>query len=319
MKTDNLRAAAILALAMLVFAIEDALIKELATDLPVSQVLGFIALVGLVVFGGLMVARGERFWTRALLDPAVMMRNATEALASVAIVLALALTELSTTAAIMQAAPLFLTLGAVIWLKEPVGWRRSTAIALGFLGVLLVLRPGFDGFQPASLWAILAAAGFAVRDLVTRRVPPGIGSLQLSAAAFAALLVASALMAVLLGEAPVVPGARSAGLAMACGVVTVSGYALLVRATRLGEASLLAPVRYARLVFALALAVMVFGERLNLVTIAGAAIIVGSGLYTVLREARLGRRRAPAPAGAAPLRLHPANRPTPEASGPTAA
>jgi drug/metabolite transporter (DMT)-like permease len=322
MKNDNLPAAAILTLAMLVFAIEDALIKVLASGLPVSEVLGMIALAGVVVFGGLMRIRGERFWTRALLVPAVALRNATEAVASVAIVLALALTELSTTAAIIQAVPLFIALGAATWLKEPVGWRRTTAIALGFFGVLLVLRPGLAGFEPASLWAVFAAAGFAARDLVTRRVPSGMSSLHLSAAAFVALLLAAVVMAVLLGEPPVVPGGRQAALALACGAITVTGYALLVTATRIGEASVLAPVRYTRLVFALVLAVIVFGERLDALTIAGAATIVGSGLCTLWREARLSRRASvPGPTGSAPLPVAQPNptRSTPGARGPKAA
>ncbi|MFT3972462.1 MAG: DMT family transporter [Amaricoccus sp.] len=315
MRNDNLRAAAILALAMLVFAIEDALVKVLAGALPVSEVLGILAVVGLLVFGGLMLVRGEPFWTRDLLAVPVVLRNVTEAVASIAIVLAFAATELSTTVAVMQATPLFLTLGAALWLKEPVGWRRATAIAAGFVGVLMVVRPGLDGFQPASLWAVFAAAGFAVRDLVTRRVPRGMGSLQLSAAAFAALLVASVAMALILGEWPLLPTPRVAGLALACGLVTVTGYLLLVTATRIGEASLLAPVRYTRLVFALLLAVVVFKERLDPLTIAGAAIIVGSGLYTVWHEAHLARRRPPP---APPLQPNPI-RSAPEASGPKAA
>ena len=225
--------------------------------------------------------------------------------------------QLSTTAAILQATPTFFTLGAVVWLKEPVGWRRSTAIALGFLGVLMVIRPGLDGFQPASLWAVFAAAGFAVRDLVTRRVPAGMGSLQLSAAAFVALLVASALMALFLGETPVLPDGRQAGLMLGCGVVTVTGYALLVTATRAGEASVLAPVRYTRLVFALVLAVMIFGERLDPLEIAGAAMIVGSGCYTVWREARLAaaaprpRCRPAPPLPPTPIPIQPGLRPAP--------
>lgn len=301
--TDNLRAAAILTLSMLVFAMEDALIKALTRTLPASQVLGLLGIAGLVVFGGLLRARGGRFWTRDLLAPAVLLRNGAEAVAAVAIVLALALTELSTTAAILQAVPLFITLGAVLWLGESVGWRRSTAIALGFLGVLLVLRPGLDGFQPASLWAVVGAAGVALRDLVTRRVPEGMNSLQLSASAFAALLVAAPVMALLLGERPVWLDAEQTALVLACGTVTVVGYGLLVAATRIGEASVLAPVRYARLVFTLILAVVVFGERLDPTTMLGAAIIVGSGCYTFWREARLGRRRATAaiPGGPAPL------------------
>jgi drug/metabolite transporter (DMT)-like permease len=155
-----------------------------------------------------------------------------------------------------------------------------------------------------------------VRDLVTRRVPRGMGSLQLSASAFAALLVASVAMALVLGERPLLPTPRFAALALACGLVTVSGYVLLVTATRIGEASLLAPVRYTRLVFALVLAIVVFGERLDPLTIAGAAIIVGSGCYTVWREAHLARRRSPAPG--VPLQPHP-TRSTPAASKPTAA
>lgn len=293
MKNDNLRAAAILALTMLVFAIEDALIKVLAAALPVSEVLGILAVVGLLVFGGLLFAQSERFWTKDLLTPPVLLRNATETVASVAIVFAFAATELSTTVALLQATPLFLTLGATLWLKEPVGWRRTTAIIAGFVGVIMVVRPGLAGFQPASLWAVFAAAGFAQRDLVTRRVPPGMSSPQLSAAAFAALLIASVVIAFLFGETPVMPGPRIAALALACGVVTVTGYVLLVAATRIGEASILAPVRYTRLVFALVLAVVVFGERLDALTLAGAVTIVASGCYTVWREAFLARRRTP--------------------------
>ncbi len=300
--TDNLRAAAILTLSMLVFAMEDALIKLLTRDLPFSEVLALIALAGVVAFAGMLRAQGGRFWTRALLHPAVMLRNATEAFASVAIVLALGLTELSTTAAIMQATPLFITLGAAVWLREGVGWRRTTAIIIGFVGVMLVVRPGLAGFEPASLWAVLAAMGFAVRDLATRRVPRDMRSAHLSASAFAGLLVAAAVMALLLGEKPALPNQSQTVLALLCVVCTISGYGLLVTATRIGEASAVAPFRYARLVFALALAVIVFGERLDALTLAGSAIIIGSGLYTFWREALLARRRAAAAGSSLPAR-----------------
>lgn len=298
----NLRAAAILTLAMLVFAVEDALIKVLADELPFSEVLGMVALSGVIVFGGLLHFKAERFWTRDLLAPAVMLRNSAEAIASVAIVLALGLTELATTSAIMQSVPLFITLGAAAWLNEPVGWRRGTAIVLGLIGVVMVMRPGVAGFQMASLWAVVAAAGLAVRDLATRRVPPSMSSLHLSAAAFVALLLAAVLMAVLLGEKPVLPNGKQAAVALTCGVFTVTGYSLLVAATRIGEAAALAPVRYARLVFGLGLAAIVFGERLDLLTLTGAAIIVGSGCYTLWREAYLSRGATTLrPVGTTPL------------------
>lgn len=130
-----------------------------------------IGLFGFAWFWALIRLRGERFWTRDPLHPAVALRNAAEAMASVGLVVALALAELSATAAIMLAVPLFITLGAATFLKEPVGWRRGSAIIIGFLGVLMVVRPGLDGFQPITLMAVICAIGLAARDPITRRNP----------------------------------------------------------------------------------------------------------------------------------------------------
>ncbi|QFT60769.1 EamA-like transporter family protein (plasmid) [Sulfitobacter sp. THAF37] len=303
MMTDNLRGVSILTLAMLFFAVEDAFIKFLTGNLPVSQVLGMLALAGAIYFGTRLRFVGLPFWSRDLLHPAVMIRNGAEAVASAAIVMALALTDLSATSAIMQSVPLFITIGAMFWLREPVAWRRSAAVACGFAGVLLVLRPGFDGFDPALIWAMVAAAGLAVRDLVTRRVPAQVPSHQLSASAFMALLIAAGILALVLGERPEMPDASLALASAVCIICTLIGYGLLVSATRIADASVLAPVRYARLVFAMFIAVIVFGEHLDLPTIAGTVIIVLSGAYTIWREAQLGRPRAVAtmPAGTLPV------------------
>lgn len=292
MVSENLRAALILTVSMLLFAVEDAFIKLLASELPFSEVLGLLGLLGFLYFWARLRLDGERFWTRDLLDPTIVVRNAAEAVASIGLVVALALTDLSTTAAIMQAVPLFITLGAAVFLREPVGWRRTSALVVGFLGVLMVVRPGLSGFQPVSLMAVVAAVTLAIRDLATRRVPASISSAHLSASAFLAILAAAALMGLARGESLVLPDLRQAGLGLACVTMTITGYTLLVTATRIGEASALAPVRYARLVFALVLAVIVFGERLDAMTLAGAATIVVSGSYTMWREAR---RRAPRP------------------------
>lgn len=295
--TDNLRATSILTLGMLVFAFEDALIKTLASELPFGEVLGMLGLTGVVVFVALLRHQGGRFWTRDLLHPMVALRTGAEGVASAAIVLALGLTELSATAALLQAVPLFIALGAAAWLNESVGWRRGAAILLGFLGVLMVLRPGVSDFQPASLWALVGAVALAARDLATRRIPRQTSSMHLSASAFLAVLVAAVAMSLVFREPPLLPDGRQALLALACAATSVIGYALLIAATRIGEASALAPVRYARLVFALVLAVIVFGERLDALTLVGSAIIVGSGCYTLWREARLSRRLGQLPSG----------------------
>ncbi len=285
MVSENLRAAALLTLAMFLFAMEDALIKLLTSELPFAEVLGMIGLFGFAWFWALTRLRGERFWTRDLLHPAVILRNSAEAVASIGLVVALALTELSATAAIMQAVPLFIALGAAVFLKEQVGWRRGSAIVIGFLGVLMVVRPGLDGFQPISLMAVVCAVGLAARDLITRRIPARMSSAHLAASAFLAVLIASLLMGLALGQEFAFPGLEQTGLGLACVVISVNSYALLVTATRIGDATALAPVRYSRLVFALILAVVVFGERLDALTLTGAAIIVVSGCYTMWREA----------------------------------
>lgn len=288
---ENFRAAMLMLVSMVLFAAEDMFIKLLSTELPFAQVLGIIGLLGWLTFWTMLRMKGGHLWSRDLLRPIVLLRNVAEAVGSIGIVVALALTELSSTSAIMQALPLAIVLGAALFLGEAVGWRRWTAIAVGFAGVLLVLRPGLSGFQPASLMALLAVLGLAARDIATRRIPAQIHSLQLAASAFFAILLASIGMGLVLGQEFVMPDLRQAVLFAGCMVVGVMGYALLVTATRLGEAAALAPFRYARLVFALTLAIIVFGERPDALTLTGAALIVASGCYAMWREAALRRRQ----------------------------
>lgn len=290
MISENFRAAMLMVASMALFAFEDMLIKLLSAELPYAQVLGTIGLFGWLSFWALLRGQGGRLWTRDLLRPVVVFRNLAEAVGSIGIVVALALTELSSTAAIMQAMPLAIVLGAAVFLAEPVGWRRWTAIIVGFFGVLLIIRPGLSGFQPVSLMALVAVVGLAARDIATRRIPPQIHSLQLAASAFLAVLIASLMMGWVLGQRFVMPDLRQWLMFAGCLAVGVGGYSMLVTATRLGEASALAPYRYVRLVFALILASLVLGEHPDALTLTGAAIIVGSGGYAMWREA-LARRR----------------------------
>lgn len=291
MVTENFRGAILMVASMVLFAFEDVFIKLLSGELPYSEVLAIVGLLGGLCFVLLLKLRGGRLWTRDLVRPIVLFRSLGEAVGSVGFFVALALTDLSSTSAILQALPLMILMGAALFLGEPVGWRRWSAIILGFLGVLLVIRPGLDGFRPVSLMALLAVLGLAARDLATRRVPSHVHSDQVAASAFFAVFIAGLLMALVLGHELVMPTARQwlvFGLCMGFGV---GGYALLVAATRLGEASALAPYRYARLVFALILAFIVFDERPDAPMLTGAAIIVGSGCYMMWREAALRRRQ----------------------------
>ena len=284
---ENLRGSVLMVLAMAGFALEDMFIKRLAEAMPVGQIIALVGSGGAVIFAAICVGQGRRLWSRDLLARPVILRNLGEMAGTMCFVTAIALTPLSQASAIIQAMPLAVTLGAALFLGAPVGWRRWSAILVGFAGVLMVVRPGLAGFAPASLFAVGAVIALAARDLATRAVPPAISSMQLSAYAFATLVPTGAVLLALSGG-PVAVGSnalRDLALALTC---AVSAYYAIVAAMRVGEVAVVTPFRYTRLVFALIIGVAVFCERPDVWTLTGAAVIVASGLYTIMREARAG-------------------------------
>ena len=282
---DNLRGSMLMVLAMAGFALEDMFIKRLAAAMPVGQIIALVGFGGAVIFAAICTAQRRRLWSRDLLARPVILRNLGEMAGTLCFVSAIALTPLSQASAIIQAMPLAVTLGAALFLGAPVGWRRWTAILAGFAGVLMVVRPGLAGFAPASLFAVAAVIALATRDLATRAVPPTISSMQLSAYAFATLVPTGAVLLAVSGGPVAVDagGARDLALALLC---AVAAYYAIVAAMRVGEVAVVTPFRYTRLVFALIIGVAVFGERPDPWTLIGAAVIVASGVYTILREAR---------------------------------
>lgn len=286
--TDNLRGSALMVLAMIGFAVEDMFVKLLSDNLPVGQILLMLGLSGTVVFALMARAQGARLLIPALFSPAVMLRNLGEVIAALGYVTAIALTTLSSASAILQATPLAVTLGAALFMGAQVGWRRWAAILVGFLGVLMIVRPGLDGFQPASLFAVLAVVGLAIRDLATRAVPGTVSSMQLSCYAFAMLVLTGAAMLALSGD-PVALTPFNWACLLGAMVFGVMGYYFIVGAMRIGDVAAVTPFRYTRLVFALMLGVILLGERPDIWTLSGALIVIASGLYTLIRERRLAR------------------------------
>lgn len=293
---DNLRGAALMTLAMLGFAAEDMFIKLMAGALPTWQIIAALGFGGSVVFGALTVLRGQRLFTRAYLSRAVALRNLGELIGTVGFVTAIALTPISSASAVLQATPLAVTLGAALFLGEPVGWRRWSAILAGFAGVLLVIRPGLDGFDINSLFAVQGVVGLAIRDLSTRRVDRGVSSFQLSFLAFLTLIPAAGVLSLVSPRAPVVPDGYLWSMMAGAVLLGALSYYAIVGAMRVGEVSFVTPFRYSRMLFALVVGFFVFSERPDALTLAGAAIIVGSGIYTLLRERAVWRERKHRPA-----------------------
>jgi drug/metabolite transporter (DMT)-like permease len=216
---------------------------------------------------------------------------------------ALALLPLSLVTAIGQAGPIVTTLGAALFLVEPVGWRRWSAVAVGLCGVLLILRPGSAAFEPAMILSALAICCVAARDLATRRAPAVLSIMQLNFWGYFMTLPSGVLLMAINGKAPVLPGLLDWAYIGASLVLGVVFYFTLTLALRLGESSVVVPFRYTRLIFALALAAAVFGERPDMLMLVGIALVTVSGLYTLLREARLRRRGVlrPSPDPVAPV------------------
>ncbi|GAA6202199.1 DMT family transporter [Aquicoccus sp. SU-CL01552] len=293
---DNLRGAALMTLAMLGFAGEDMFIKLMAGALPTWQIIAALGCGGALVFGTLTVLMGQRLLTRAFLSRAVLLRNLGELIGTVGFVTAIALTPLSSASAVLQATPLAVTLGAALFLNEPVGWRRWSAILAGFVGVLLVIRPGLDGFDINSLFAVQAVFGLALRDLSTRRVDGGVSSYQLSFLAFVTLIPAAAVLSLVSPRAPVAPDGYLWAMTAGAVLLGALSYYAIVGAMRIGEVSFVTPFRYSRLLFALVVGFFVFSERPDWLTLLGAVVIVGSGIYTVLRERAVWRERKHRPA-----------------------
>ena len=283
----NPRASLLMVGAMAGFAIEDAIIKHLSAAMPVGQIVVVIGLGGGAVFCALAWARGITILTAQALRGAVLLRNLAEMASAALVVLAIALVPLAVVTAILQAMPLVVTLAAALFLREPVGWRRWSAILVGFAGVLMILRPGSAGFDPAALLALGAVLTLTVRDLATRRVPAGVHSLQVTAWGFLMVVPAGFILLLLVFEAPVAPTPGEWGWLVAAIAAGILGYAALVGATRMGDIAVTTPFRYSRLVFAMAIGFAVFGERPDAMTLAGSALVVGAGLYTLWREMRL--------------------------------
>lgn len=281
---ENMRGALLMVASMLGFAAEDAFIKLMTADLPIGQVILVLGALGTGVFAVAARARGEALFARDLLRWPLLLRSFCEFAAACLYISAIALTPLAQASAIQQALPLVVTMGAALFMGERVGWRRWSAIGVGFAGVLVVIHPGTEGFSALSLLSLGSVFWLALRDLVTRTMPPTVSALQIAVWGFAALLPAGGLLLALQGDSLQPMDGMHWGWAVGGSVFGVLGYYALIGAVRVGEMSVVTPFRYSRLIFAVLIGWIAFGEAPTIATLAGGALIVGSGLYTLWRQ-----------------------------------
>jgi drug/metabolite transporter (DMT)-like permease len=278
---DNLSGSLFMIGSMALFTIEDAIIKHLALDLPVSQILILFGLGGLVIFSLLTKLRGERIFTPALREPTLLIRSGFEVFGRLFFILAIAYSAFSTTSAILQATPLLVTAAGVFLFKERVSALRWSLIVLGFMGVLMVVRPGSDAFNATSILAVCGMIGFAGRDLGTRAAPKGLSFAQLGVYGFAALAVSGVLLLIWRGDLQPLSLTHWLWISLLW-AIGVTAYTTLTLAMRTGELSVVTPFRYSRLLFAMAFAALIFKERPAPLELIGAMVIVVAGLLLMV-------------------------------------
>lgn len=277
--------------AMAGFTMEDLFVKKMSADLSTGQILLMLGLGGGTIFVAIALAKGHRLATGRYWNRGMILRFLSEAASGVSFVYAISILPLSTVAAVFQVTPLVITMGAALFLGEAVGWRRWAAILIGFTGVLIIIRPGFAVFNADIVFVLIAVLFVSMRDLITRWLPADVPSAVLSFQAFYAVAVVGGGM-VMFGETTFQAPSGVQWAFIAGGVsFGVIGYFGLVLSTRIGEAAIVTPFRYSRLIFSLVVGFFIFSERPDLWTLLGATIVIVTGIYTVWRE-RIAARQA---------------------------
>lgn len=287
---DNLKGALLMSLAMASFNFNDAMIKLVTGDLTTGQIMFIRGVMTSALILVVAWRMGALRPARQLLDRWMALRTAGEIVGTVTYVHALSMIPLPNAAAILQALPLAVTMGAALFLGEKVGWRRWLAILVGFLGVMIIIRPGAEGFSSASLLVVGAVIGAATRDLATKKIDPAVPSLMISLIAAISITVAGALMIGATGTWK--PVSNHNFLILAFGsVMLFAGYQTIIMAMRTGEISFIAPFRYTSLIWAIGLGIVLIGEMPDRWMLWGSAVVVVAGLYAFYRETVTQRRR----------------------------
>ncbi len=287
--TDNMRGAGLMVVSMAAFTFNDTVMKTLSGEVPLMQAIflrGVLTTLWLYLLGravgGLRFGLARRDWG------VIAVRSLCEGAATFLFLTALFHAPIANVTAILQSLPLTVALAAALFLGEPLGWRRIVAIAVGFIGVLIIVRPGAEGFSIWSLYALAAVGFVTIRDLSVRRLSAGVPSLTVALVGAGSITLAAGLASTMEPWVPLTPG-RLAPVALAS-LFILAGYLSSVMTMRQGEIGFVAPFRYTSILWALLLGWLVFGDWPDALTLLGAAIVVAMGLFTLWRERQLRRK-----------------------------
>lgn len=272
---------------MALFVTSDSVVKLAGAMMPPTEIMAVRGVMAVLLMGGVAAASVSVDRWRLALQPRVVGRALLEAVVAVLFLASLPHLPLADMTAIQQATPLVLTVLSAAVLRESVGWRRWLAVAAGFAGVVMVIQPTGDGINVYALSALACAALVAVRDVVTRGLDPTIPTALVSFATTVSVCLIGFVGAPLDAWTPL--SAYGLALLAASAVLVSLANIFIIRAFRGAEVSVVAPFRYAGVLWALILSLAIWGYMPNALAIAGTVVLVASGLYIMHREA-LARR-----------------------------
>jgi drug/metabolite transporter (DMT)-like permease len=278
-----MRGSLMMAVAMAGFSMNDATTKYLTAEMNFGQVMLVRGSISIVLVFALAWYQQALRPVSVLFKLPVALRVCGEIGGTATFLAAITHLPLANVSAIFQSLSLAITLGAALIFGEPVGWRRWLAIVAGFIGVLIVVRPGAEGFNQFTVLALISVAFCVIRDLATSRIPKDIPSVFVTLlTTFVVTIVGGFLIVPLGGWTPM--STKSMGFLLLAAVLVLIGYQCVIIALRAGEISAVAPFRYTQLLWAMGLGYLIFGDVPDGAMILGAAVIVGSGLYAFHRE-----------------------------------
>ena len=303
--SPNLRGALYMTLSMAAFTLNDACVKLVAETVPLFQVI-FLRGLGTTILLAIFVQMTtglRQSWPRRD-RPLIAGRTLAEIAAMVTFTLALTNMAIANATAILAALPLVVTLGVALVFGDKVGWRRLSAICIGFVGVLLIVQPGTDGFNIWSLLVLLSVLVITARDLFTRAFSPAVPTMTVAVLTAGAVCLVGGVLS--LFTPWVALDLREAALIAAAAVLIIGGYVFGIMVMRVGEVGFVSPFRYTSLIFALILGLVVFDEFPNALALIGGVIVVSTGIFTLLRERMVARasRRSAAKAAITPGAPH---------------
>jgi S-adenosylmethionine uptake transporter len=284
--SDNIRGALIMMGAMCAYTFNDAFMKALSDEIPLFQAILFRGLCAVVFLSILCRMMGQLRFDFSRGDwGLLLLRTVGEVGGTYFFLTALFNMPIANVAAILQALPLAVSLAAALFLGEALGWRRLSAIAVGFAGVLLIIQPGGADFNTFSIYALGAVACVTLRDIVMRRMSREVPAVFVALIAAVGVALLGGIGSLFIEWRPfsVTSGLQLAG---ATGFL-IFGYIASVNAMRFGEIAYVAPFRYSSLLVALVLGVVIFDEWPNTLALTGAGVVVATGLFTLFREAKL--------------------------------